>query len=87
MGGFPIAVSYFRPNDWLDSDSRRWENHITEIEPAISRILIEKDIMRVLKCQNLAAGEIGIAYHVSKHLFLWKKNDYSRNPLITNRTI
>ena len=67
-GGFLIMASHWKRNDWYLTDYRGRQNfrkHISEIEPQITALLVEKKIMEVKRCSDTGLGTIPRTYIVS----------------------
>ena len=61
-------VSYWKRSDWYLTDYRGQQNfrkHITEIEPQISALLVEKGIMKVMECSDIGIGAVVRTYEVN----------------------
>ena len=65
--GYPLAISYFKKEDWfktVNGQQRRWQSHITQLESEVSKVLISNKVMVKIRCIHLVKGDIGISYEV-----------------------
>ena len=66
-GGFLIVVNHWEGETWYYTDyagRQNFRKHITEVEPEISALLIEKGIMEVQQCADVGLGARSRSYKV-----------------------
>ena len=65
--GYPLVISHWHRRDWFKKDEtgkQQWQSHITELEPEISRYLIDRYIMIARDCADISTGRIKKTYLV-----------------------